>query len=190
MEPRDWSDPTFDPSKGPIQVHVETIEHLFNALDPQPLNVRDLDPEIASWIGEWAEEQHRDHAVTINIIVGDDSADGCQAQVAAGIQNHFAYRRWAAGRRLSRLLRDGRISLAIGLTILITLTTVSGFVDASGDDTFHRLAQEGLAVAGWVAMWRPMEIFLYEWWPLRREVKTMNRLARATIDFSRRLSMS
>ena len=26
-------------------------------------------------------------------------------------------------------------------------------------------------IGGWVALWRPMEIFLYDWWPIRGEVR-------------------
>jgi hypothetical protein len=27
------------------------------------------------------------------------------------------------------------------------------------------ITSEGLLILGWVAMWRPVEIFLYDWWP-------------------------
>ena len=186
METRDWTDRDFDPSKGPILVRVSTVEELFNPIDPQPLNIRDLDTEIADWIGEWAEEQHGSLAITLKIVVSDDSAAGREDLVAAGIKNHFAYRKWAAGRKLSRLWRDGRISLLIGLTALITLTTASRLIETKNTGAFLRLLQEGFAVAGWVAMWRPMEIFLYEWWPLRREVRTLQRISESEIVFARR----
>ena len=32
------------------------------------------------------------------------------------------------------------------------------------------------------SMWRPMEIFLYEWWPLARERRLLRRLAAARIE--------
>jgi hypothetical protein len=28
-----------------------------------------------------------------------------------------------------------------------------------------------LVIGGWVAMWRPMEVFLYDWWPVRAEAR-------------------
>ena len=183
METRDWTDREFDPSKGPILVKVSTVERLFNSLDPQPLDVRDLDVEIADWIGEWADEQRRDAPITIEVLVADNSAAGLEPMVVSGIHNHFAYRRWASARQLSRLWRDGRISLVIGLTTLVTLTTASRLLVTSGDGASLTL-REGLAVAGWVAMWHPMQIFLYDWWPLRRELRTYQRLAEATIIFS------
>jgi hypothetical protein len=185
MESRDWSDRSFDPSTGPILVQVETIEHLFNPIDPQPLNLRDLDAEIADWITNWAEEQHDVKELTIEIVVTDDSANGREEQVAAGIHNHFAYQRWAAGRRLSHMWRDGRISLLIGLAVVVVFTLLSRLISADSKGAVLSLIREGLAVAPWVAMWKPMEIFLYLWWPVRRERRTFDRLAEAPVSFKR-----
>ena len=36
---------------------------------------------------------------------------------------------------------------------------------------------EGMLIAGWVAMWRPLEIFLYDWWPVRRRNRIFGKLA-------------
>ena len=33
----------------------------------------------------------------------------------------------------------------------------------------EKLFSNGLEIAGWVSLWRPIEIFLYEWWPYWRE---------------------
>jgi hypothetical protein len=35
-----------------------------------------------------------------------------------------------------------------------------------------RVIEESLIIFGWVANWKPIEIFLYEWWPIvrRREL--------------------
>ena len=183
METRDWTDRAFDPSTGPILVQIDTIEHLFNPLDPQPLNLRDLDAEIADWITNWAEEQHDEKSLNIEIVVADHSATGREKQVAAGIHNHFAYRRWAAGRRLSRLWRDGRISLVIGLVVLASFTLLSELLDSPNSGAVLRVIRQGLVVAPWVAMWRPMEIFLYLWWPVRAERRTFDKLAEATVSF-------
>jgi hypothetical protein len=33
------------------------------------------------------------------------------------------------------------------------------------------------AIGGWVAMWRPLEVFLYDWWPIRAEGRLLQRLS-------------
>ena len=34
-----------------------------------------------------------------------------------------------------------------------------------------------MLIAGWVAMWRPLEIFLYDWWPIRRRIRVLGKLS-------------
>jgi hypothetical protein len=36
--------------------------------------------------------------------------------------------------------------------------------------------EESRLIAGWVAMWRPLEIFLYDWWPILALVRLSDRL--------------
>ena len=35
---------------------------------------------------------------------------------------------------------------------------------------------DALVIGAWVALWRPMEIFLYDWWPIRAEARLYDRL--------------
>lgn len=34
---------------------------------------------------------------------------------------------------------------------------------------------------GWVANWRPIEIYLYDWWPIRRRIVLLRRIAAAPV---------
>ncbi|MFZ1056910.1 MAG: hypothetical protein WAN79_14650, partial [Opitutaceae bacterium] len=47
--------------------------------------------------------------------------------------------------------------------------------------TVSDIVKEGLTIAGWVAMWRPLEIYLYDWWPLFEERRRLERLARMQV---------
>ena len=44
------------------------------------------------------------------------------------------------------------------------------------------MVQESLIILGWVAIWRPMNIFLYDWWPIRAEARLLDRLARMDVQ--------
>ena len=39
------------------------------------------------------------------------------------------------------------------------------------------IVRESLTIGGWVSMWRPLEVFLYDWWPIRNEARLSDRLA-------------
>ena len=46
---------------------------------------------------------------------------------------------------------------------------------------FAGVARESLLIGGWVAMWRPLEVFLYDWWPIRAEARLFDRLSAMTV---------
>jgi hypothetical protein len=76
------------------------------------------------------------------------------------------------------MFRTGRISLVIGLVFLGTFFTVSTLITRRWPGAgVVGLTREGLVIGGWVAMWRPLEIFLYDWWPIHAEARLFDRLA-------------
>ena len=48
--------------------------------------------------------------------------------------------------------------------------------------TLFSLTKESLMIAGWVAMWRPMNIYLYDWCPLRRRGRIFDKLSRIDVE--------
>jgi len=183
MEQRHWPRTHDELSEGTIQVRVATVEHLFNPMDPSPLDERSLDQEVADWIEEWAEDLDHDHRVEVEIYVADDRLNGREEAIARGLHSHFEYRQWQTGRQLRKLLREGRISLVIGLAALAGFNAVSRLIGASNNPVIE-VVHDGLSVLGWVSMWKPLEILLYDWWPIRHERRACQRLAESTITFA------
>jgi hypothetical protein len=46
----------------------------------------------------------------------------------------------------------------------------------------HSIIDEGLLIMGWVAMWRPIETFLYDWWPIRSRRTLLDEIAHMPIE--------
>jgi len=182
MEQRNWPRTHDELNESPIQVRVATVEGIFNPMDPTPLEERSLNQEVADWIEEWAEDFDKDHEITVEIYVADGRFAGREHAIVNGLHNHFEYRAWQSARQLSKLWREGRISLVIGITAIASLNAAARVIGSSKNPVIEVL-HEGLAVIGWVSMWKPMEIFLYEWWPIRRERRACRRLAEATVVF-------
>jgi hypothetical protein len=44
------------------------------------------------------------------------------------------------------------------------------------------LIEQSLVIIGWVALWRPAETFLYDWWPIRAEARLYDRLAAMRVE--------
>ena len=101
----------------------------------------------------------------------------------AAIHNYFAYRAEAAARDLRVEFQRGRVSLMIGLAFLAACSGLRELLlIALPDNAVQRGLNEGLLIVGWVAMWRPLEIYLYDWWPHRRRRRLFERLAAIAIE--------
>lgn len=82
---------------------------------------------------------------------------------------------------LRDLLRRGRTSLFIGLAFVSTCLIAADTIAQLDTSNISTIARESLTIIGWVAMWRPVEIFLYDWWPLRRRIRVYKNLRYARV---------
>ena len=177
---------TKTPSASTIELSVREIAQLFETLDPYPFLQRDLDKDAEDFIVGWARELPRDHQLKILVHVPKSEADTPSGrELARSMKAYFAHRADAVRRDLRELFRIGRMSFAIGVGVLIGCVIAAQYVSAIlGDGPFARVMEESLIILGWVANWRPLEIFLYEWWPIARRRNLYGRLAAAEITLN------
>jgi hypothetical protein len=160
-----------------IEVRVTEVKQLFNSMDPSPFKERDLDPHAEEFILSWAREAPRRARLSLTVHVDRLSDTMPEPVLASAVNEFFRYRAEMTRRRLRELFRVGRISLVIGLLFLtIAFVIVNLLGSVFGDLRFVGLLREGVLIGGWVAMWRPLEIFLYDWWPIRRDAQLYDRL--------------
>jgi hypothetical protein len=167
-----------------IELSLHRVSQLFNSLDPSPFLEKDLDDDAEAYIVGAAREIGRDLPLKIVLhLPANEVAQQSQADVAAAVQHYFAYRLAATRRDLRQYLRVGRTSLAIGLAFLVACFSLREVVQGLfGDGTVAEILSEGLIIMGWVAMWRPIQVFLYDWWPIRRTVRVFAKLAAAPVE--------
>ena len=104
-------------------------------------------------------------------------------QLEPALNRYFSYRAEAVDRDLRDLFRVGWRSLAIGLAALAACVLMSTAITrVLGMGTVSRLFEEGLIILGWVANWKPIQTFLYDWWPVARRRDLYRRLARARVE--------
>lgn len=166
-----------------IEIRLEDVSQLFETMDPFPFRDRDLAKEADAYIFDWASELPRDQPLEIVVHLPASVAQNAAVRsLQKSISNFFAYRSEAVGRELSDLLRVGRRTLMVGLAVLGTCLVagqaLSALVSSNGVAHF---VEEGLIIVGWVALWRPLEIFLYDWWPIAQQRKLYGRLADASV---------
>ena len=161
-----------------LELRLGEVRQLFDSMDPAPFRERDLDPKAADYIVGWAEETPKGQPLALRLHThGQPSAAGGQALLGEAVREYFKGRAIAKRRELSRLFRVGRISLAIGLGFLAAAISAGEALGSLfAKDSLAYLLRESLVIGGWVALWRPLEIFLYDWWPLRGQAQLYDRL--------------
>jgi len=171
------------PEAGVIEVHVRELSQLFNSMDPSPFVDKDLDVDAEEFITSWAREFPSDKPLALLVHLDQPvvpSREG--ATVRDAVHCYFKHRSDMSRQRLRELLRLGRMSLIIGLTFLATCLLIGDWlIHLLPGSRIAEIARESLTIGGWVAMWRPMEVFLYSWWPILRERRTQDRLSRMPV---------
>lgn len=166
-----------------IEINLREIRQLFNSLDPAPFHEQDLDAAAEEYIvGAVRELGLHEPNKLIVYLPQPACADVDAAGLPAAIQHYFAYRAAHVASELKQTLRFGAVSLAIGFAFLflcLTLRQVSSVVISGAA---AQIFAEGLLIVGWVALWRPLEVFLYEWWPIRYRQRLFDYLASMPVE--------
>lgn len=165
-----------------IQLKLRDISQLFNSMDPSPFIERDLDDDAEEFIVSWAQEFPPAAAIRLRIHLDQWPDEDPKEPVRQAVHNYFAHRAELNQREFRRLMRQGRTSLLIGLLFLgACLIIIRTFLSGSAG-TWAGMLHESLTIAGWVAMWRPMQIYLYDWWPLSRKGRIYAKLSHMPVD--------
>ena len=172
-----------DLTSSTIDLRITDISQLFNNMDPFPFRERDLAKDVEEYLYDHAEEMRRDLPIQVVVhLPGEAMQTDASHSMPAAFTNFFQHRHDSVSRELSDLFRIGRLSLMIGLAVLAVCMILGQILSRILPHAyFADFLEEGLIILGWVANWRPLEIFLYEWWPIKRKQRIYRQLAESTL---------
>lgn len=165
-----------------VELELRDMNQLFNSMDPSPFHEKDLDGDAEEFIVSWAQEFPWQAPLALRIHLAQWPAEDPTDLIRQSIHNFFAYRAKLTQQEFGRLMDQGRMSMVIGLTFLALCFLVSEVVLANKTGPWFGFLREGLLIAGWVAMWRPMQTYLYDWWPLRRRQRIFTKLSQMPVE--------
>jgi hypothetical protein len=154
--------PEFDPLAG--QPHPEPgIERILNRIRPQP---------------GWPVR------TTLRLPAARQVPDP-EARVRAGLEQYCDVRIEQITHDIASLRQEGLATLWRGVLFLALCMLGSRIL---GEPKFlpeivARFLDEGLIIAGWVALWYPLDALLYQHWPLKRERRLYERLRVMDLKF-------
>jgi hypothetical protein len=166
-----------------IEIRLREARQLFHTLDPSPFHEKDLDETAAAYLLEACREASSRRRLRLVVHLPASEAESDHARtLPEAVHHYFSYRERQLRTDLIRLLRYGAVSLAIGLLFLVACLALRRALVAHPPIVDRAIVDEGLLILGWVAMWRPIEILLYDWWPLTRRRALLRRLATIPVE--------
>ncbi|MDE2165627.1 MAG: hypothetical protein KGJ66_04725 [Alphaproteobacteria bacterium] len=165
-----------------IRLKLHEMGQFFNSMDPSPFIERGLDPDAEEFIVSWAHELPAGAPLKLRIDLEQWPAEDPKDVIRQAVHNHFSHRARLTDMEFRLLMKQGRTSLLIGLAFLASCLLLTQTLLSGKTGTWASVLRESLTIAGWVAMWRPMQIYLYDWWPLRRRRRIYRKLSRMSVD--------
>jgi hypothetical protein len=164
-----------------IDIRVHSARQLFDGRDPAPFRERDLDENAVDYIIDSAQDAPARSRFKLVVWLTDATQPINDMTIEQAVGSHFDYLLARLDRAISRHVRLGQIKFMVGFVVLVAFLTLSRLCELLPDSTPRRVVQEGLSIVAWVAMWRPLEVLLYDWWPLVSERRLLRRIRTAEV---------
>jgi hypothetical protein len=169
-----------------VELTLDEVRQLFDTLDPAPFRQKDLDADVEEYIVDAVREIGRHHPIKLVVYLPEAALDTEDTRtLPAAVRNYFTYRAMHTGRMLERVLRRGFASVVVGVLFLGLCLSLRHFVEHNWAGAGAPILAEGLLIVGWIALWRPLEIFLYDWWPILEDRMLYQWITRQTIEVRR-----
>ena len=167
---------------GRIELKLRKVAQLFHTLDPSPFRQSDLAIEAEEYIVGWAQELPKSTPIEIVIhLPWDEFSQASASDISDAIKGYFRIRSDAVSREMRDLFKTGRLALFVALIILSICLLIGWRLGRMNEGVVSQILQESFVILGWVAIWKPSDIFLYSWPPLARRRQLLRRLSEATV---------
>lgn len=168
-----------------ITLHLDDIQYLF--ADPEPdseMFVSGMD-YLHSEIKTYSRREK--FKVTI-VLPQEKVTGGLVDRTREKMKRYCRFKVEENHRELLALRHQGYASLWVGITALVICLVLAAALTLAAKSGINNvlaallaIAGQGFVVAGWVAMWQPAEILLYDWWPFRQDIRIYNQIADADV---------
>ncbi|HEY3361865.1 MAG TPA: hypothetical protein VGK06_08610 [Methanosarcina sp.] len=150
-----------------IELELNSLMQIFNSFDPAPFREKELDPEAEEYIYNTVGEFPLKKPLEILIYIPSSEFDEeTEHTLKEAVRNHFSYKKVLMDIELRRLLQRGRRNVEIAIVFLFLCLLIIQLLSTFEQGLINTTLSEGLTIIGWVALWEPVYVFLYGWWPI------------------------
>ena len=162
-----------------VDIKISHIEQLFDNRDPAPFRERDLDPSLAEYLRDAAEDLAEVSAYRVVFWLERPCPPG---EIQQAFHAHFVDELERIRRERRRRRRAGQAALFLAVILVFVLLSLAQLVGNLVPGNLGVGIREGLVISTWVVMWRPIEVLIYDWIPVRHERRVLSKLLEASID--------
>jgi hypothetical protein len=162
-----------------LDVRLTNVERIFDNRDPAPFRERALDPDFVDYLIEGAHDRAAAGRIRIVVWLAQPCAPG---EIEQAVQTHFEQALERTQRKRREQLRTAWIALAVAAIAVVVLMGLGELVAKNVVGTLGSGLREALVISGWVLMWRPIDVLIYDSIPWRRERRILRALREARID--------
>lgn len=169
-----------------IDVRIKNALQLFDSRDPAPFRERDLDDDFVEYVLASAQSfsSRSKFKIVIHLTEPRENADADKiGDLKMAIRSFFAYEALLQKMHLKRQMKNTHGFLAVGLVLLLLCLVGAELASHAPLPFVKSVVREGLLIGGWVALWRPLDSLLYDWWPLSAKIRYYKNLAVSQVDF-------
>ncbi len=150
-----------------IEIELRSVMQIFNSFDPAPFHEKELDASAEVYIYNSVGEFSLKTPLGLMIhLPSSEIGKYTEETLKNAIKNHFSYKKLLIDLELRRMLQRGRRNLMIAFSFLFLCLLLIQFLSTFKEGLLKSTLSEGLTIIGWVALWEPVTVFLYGWWPL------------------------
>ena len=158
VEPRDWSRAEVKDGVCTIILILTKVEQLFDTDVPVPSEFR-----LIVRLPEQALREVEPYMRT---------------SVDLTLKGYFLAREKRIAERLHEHFQDAWKMFGFGFAFMLACTLLRTYLAPEEVHSLMSSFREGLLVIGWVALWKPVEELLFNWWTLKRELVSWHKLSK------------
>ncbi|MEK2646216.1 hypothetical protein [Bdellovibrio sp. BCCA] len=165
-----------------IEIRVNEAKQLFDLRDPAPFREKDLDENFTGYLEAYLDEVSTRHPLKIQIYITKSSQHIKGSVIKEAIHDYFKYQILIKRGQLSKNMKTAQLFLVIGISILFICLGFAQWILKENLATIGTTLREGVVIFGWVSMWKPLELLLFDWYPIYDRIRVYRRLSEAEID--------
>lgn len=166
-----------------IEIRVKNPLQLFDARDPAPFRERDLDEKFIEYIITAVQEFPISTPLKIVIYIEENISNQFTINsIKEAIQSYLEYQKDLQKRNLKNFIKKSQVFFIFGLAILFLCISITQSLPPNSPLGFIRILREGMIIFGWVSMWKPIELVLFDWYPIYEKVRLYKKILNTEFD--------